>query len=358
MLKKGQEKLLVVRMDRIGDTLVTTPAIKALRKLFPHASIDFLARSFNKVAVERNPYINTLYEYPKSLYGIFSLLYSLRKQKYDAILVMNACSRSTSWIVSFLGCDEIWGLPDKRTRRWYTNIPAYDIPIALIEDGCVEQNIQAPYHVIVELLVLVEGFAKSRSLSLSDVLSRDYTREDMLQMDFFLDDNASLIQRNYPKKKQKRIAFFIGNAKKIQTRWSLDKFIDLSHRLLKQHADVEIIICVGEAEEKMLIEHNRSFPEECLLFGGSLSDAGALLQTVDCFITSSTSYMHIAGALRIPTISLLGGYTYHVWRPLGTMQRYIVSNSHGVNVESISVDEVYDAICQQCSLEIREAEKD
>lgn len=352
MSTHNQEKILVVRMDRIGDTLVTTPTIKALRKLFPYACIDFLARSFNQEVIQRNPYIDSLYILPKDLVGICSLLYSLRKRKYDAILVMNACSKSTSYMISLLGAKEIWGFADRRTRYCYSHIPECIPPSCLLEkDILYRYGNDISHHVIVELLSLVEAFAKSRGKSLCDVIDDTYTTQDMLQMDFFLDDKSSLIHNKYPLQKKTRIALFIGNAKKKHTRWPIDNFIELSERLL-QHNDIEVAVCVGKAEEQMLQNHTRSFPSECFFVGGSLSEAGAFLQTVDCFITSSTSYMHVAGALSIPTISLLGGYTYRVWRLLGEKGEHILSDSAGVDVRSIPLEEVYKAICKCCSLEV------
>ena len=354
MYSRNQEKILIVRMDRVGDALVTTPAVRALRKLFPHARIDFLAHSFNKIAVERNPYIDTLYVYPTNLWGIISLLCTLRKNQYDAILVMNAHSKRTSYFVSLLGAKEVWGFPRKRTKFCYTHTPECIIPQCFVDSDIQKGGGQ--YHIIIELLALVEGFAQSRATSLSHSISETYTKENMLQMDFILEESSSSISMRYPSNEKKRIALCIGNAKKIHTRWALDNFIMLSKRLLKEHNNIEVFICIGKFEEEMLQKHPSSFPKECILFRGSLSDTGALLQTVDSFVTSSTSYMHLAGALDIPTISLLGGYNYTVWRLLGNQHRYILSDSSGVDVQSISVDEVYEAICEQCGLVERSRE--
>ncbi len=37
--------LLLIQLRRIGDVMMTTPAVRALRKAFPEASISFLTES-------------------------------------------------------------------------------------------------------------------------------------------------------------------------------------------------------------------------------------------------------------------------------------------------------------------------
>ena len=50
-------KLLLVRTDRIGDMLVTTPCIRAVRHALPQARIDMLASAHNVPAIEGNPWL-------------------------------------------------------------------------------------------------------------------------------------------------------------------------------------------------------------------------------------------------------------------------------------------------------------
>src|SRR5947209_499926 len=50
--------ILVARLDHLGDVLMTTPAVSALRRAYPEARIDFLAAPWGAAAVERNPDID------------------------------------------------------------------------------------------------------------------------------------------------------------------------------------------------------------------------------------------------------------------------------------------------------------
>ena len=46
-------RILLVRTDRIGDTLLTLPAVTALRQTFPDAFIAFLCQPYTEPMVRR-----------------------------------------------------------------------------------------------------------------------------------------------------------------------------------------------------------------------------------------------------------------------------------------------------------------
>ncbi|GIS36678.1 MAG: hypothetical protein Ct9H90mP8_0980 [Pseudomonadota bacterium] len=47
--------LLLIQLRRIGDVMMTTPAVRALRKAFPEASISFLTESPSDQVYKNNP---------------------------------------------------------------------------------------------------------------------------------------------------------------------------------------------------------------------------------------------------------------------------------------------------------------
>lgn len=52
--------ILVVRLDHLGDVLMTTPAIAALREAFPRARLDVLAAPWGRAALEGNPHVDSV----------------------------------------------------------------------------------------------------------------------------------------------------------------------------------------------------------------------------------------------------------------------------------------------------------
>jgi heptosyltransferase III len=89
-------KILIVKRDKLGDMLLTTPAIRILRNHFPHAQIHLLANVYNAWVVANNKDIDRIWVYERIRTGgrvawgaIISqakLYYQLRQMKFDVAI--------------------------------------------------------------------------------------------------------------------------------------------------------------------------------------------------------------------------------------------------------------------------------
>jgi len=59
------KKILLVRLDRIGDVLLSTPVIKAVRDAYPESHIAMMVRPYAREIVEGNPYLNEVIIYDR-----------------------------------------------------------------------------------------------------------------------------------------------------------------------------------------------------------------------------------------------------------------------------------------------------
>ena len=105
------KRILIVRTDRVGDVILTTPVIKALRDANPSAYLAMAVRPYTKVIVEGNPYLDEVITYDKDgrQKGWFSALrfsWALAKKKFDLAVVVNPSNRSN--LIPFLA-----GIPQK-----------------------------------------------------------------------------------------------------------------------------------------------------------------------------------------------------------------------------------------------------
>lgn len=62
-------KILVIKRDKIGDMLLTTPMLRHLRRALPNAQIDMLANDYNAWVVERHSAIDKLWVYSRARVG-------------------------------------------------------------------------------------------------------------------------------------------------------------------------------------------------------------------------------------------------------------------------------------------------
>lgn len=79
------KRILLIRTDRIGDVLLSTPAIKAVRDYYPHAYIALMVSPYARQIVEGNPYLDEVIIYDKddahkSWLGSVKFIRGLRKK--------------------------------------------------------------------------------------------------------------------------------------------------------------------------------------------------------------------------------------------------------------------------------------
>lgn len=92
-------KILVVKRDKIGDLLLTTPMISHLRSSLPSAQIHLLGNNYNAWVLKGNADIDRLWVYRRvrvgrrvrigAALGIVGLQWQLRRQNFDVAIVAN-----------------------------------------------------------------------------------------------------------------------------------------------------------------------------------------------------------------------------------------------------------------------------
>ena len=87
------KKVLIIRLSSLGDILLSTPFIRAIKEKYPQIEIDFLLRERYKDALVQNPYLTNIYEYPNNN-ELSGLTEKLKDQNYDLILDLQNNFRS------------------------------------------------------------------------------------------------------------------------------------------------------------------------------------------------------------------------------------------------------------------------
>ncbi|MBV8198691.1 MAG: hypothetical protein JO263_11180, partial [Candidatus Eremiobacteraeota bacterium] len=94
-------KILLSRTDRIGDLVLSTPAIATVRASFPSARITLVASEHNRVVVERNGDLDEIVVLPRgasprrfgSRFRGYDVAIALAPRMADVQLVGNAAAR-------------------------------------------------------------------------------------------------------------------------------------------------------------------------------------------------------------------------------------------------------------------------
>jgi len=85
--------LLLVRTDRLGDVILSTPAATALKKRFANCRVTFLARRDTLPVLECHPHVDEIVAIDQAQYaggrGFFQLAKTLRQKKFDAAVLLH-----------------------------------------------------------------------------------------------------------------------------------------------------------------------------------------------------------------------------------------------------------------------------
>src|SRR5574341_1858479 len=91
---KGNEKILIVRTDRIGDVVLSTPVAEVLKQRFPQGKIDFLVAPYTTPILKNNSFIDEIIlDDNKSVKGFFKLRETLKQRKYNLAVVLHPTLR-------------------------------------------------------------------------------------------------------------------------------------------------------------------------------------------------------------------------------------------------------------------------
>ncbi len=288
-------KILVIALSGIGDALLFTPALEKLKNGFPSLKIDVLVMYKGvKDIYEKLPQINRVLFFDflnsKKTEALFFTL-SLRN-KYDAAINVYPSNRKEynliSWLINAKKRLAIEYLrADKKNWGWLNNL-------RIKEDDSlhnVEENIK-----LVELLLAEK---KNDIPHLQFVLGSD----DLKYAEEFTNGNS--IDEN-----DLVIGFHAGCStlkNQDKRRWETWKFAQLANILIKKY-NAKILLFGGIEEEKLKNEiKNNVDSKNCFSVQiNKLTHAAAVMKKCSLFITNDSSLMHIAAALKLNTVAIIG----------------------------------------------------
>lgn len=89
-------KILILRLSSIGDIVLTSPLVRALRRRFPSVAIDFVVKAEFAPLVQHNPNVNTVHVINPAagLAGLWQVGRILREARYDIAIDLHKNFRS------------------------------------------------------------------------------------------------------------------------------------------------------------------------------------------------------------------------------------------------------------------------
>ena len=333
------QRLLIRSTNWIGDAVMTTPAVRAIRKRFPNTHISLLAKPWVVPVFKDSEHIDQLLIYDdegrhKGILGKFRLARDLKKYHFDAaILLQNAFEAA---FITFLA-----GIP---LRIGYnTDARQMLLTHSITCSNNIKKEHQTQYYLNILKGIAIE--AESRDLYLRLSQNDRFRAEQILHgYDISMDDTVVGINPGAT----------YGPAKQ----WPYDRFARLADRI-QSFTESRVIIFGGPNDKKLgeRISKRMLRPPVDLSGKTSLGEAMALIEKCALFITNDSGLMHVAAALNVPLVAIFGSTNSVTTGPLGINNRVVqipmecspclkseCPKGHFNCMAQIGVDMVFDAV--------------
>ncbi len=317
-------RVLLLRQDRIGDVLVSTPVIRALRRLMPHAQID-MVMSTNNIAVRQAvaDQVDHIHVFKKSLLHLVVLRRRLRRQRYDLVIdLMDNASSTSALLISGARANFSIGV-DKVNRGVYTHV----VPLA---DQTRVHIVERIARLLWPLGVDLRGEDLRLSFPLTDTqrqhaasLMTDPHGRPVLAVNI----SGSDVHRMYPEK------LMITLLQRVSGRWCQEGPGAVKMRIISAPMHSDMAHRIGQACGIDVVPPQSSY-----------ASFAACIAAADMLLTPDTSAVHAAAAHGVPSVVLFSQDSRGLmpWLPYATPCWPCVTTKGAL--ETIDVDDVRKAV--------------
>jgi heptosyltransferase-2 len=290
-------EILIRAANWVGDAIMTTPVIRAVRKNYPQARITVLAKPWVIPVYEHNPYLDQIMVYDndgrhKRGWGTLLLSNDLRSKRFDlAVLMQNAFEAA---LISFLG-----GV--KERLGYNTDARGILLNRAVKMDPVLKKG-----HLIDYYIHILKGAG---------------LKTDGRHLDLFLADTdrqaaTALLTENRFDFSKPLIGINPGATGGTAKRWFPDRYAALAKALSGKYG-VRILIFGGPGDYTLGETIRKKSEDSCINIAGktSLGQAFALIERCSLFVTNDSGLMHAAAALNINQVAVIGSTDFVATAP-------------------------------------------
>lgn len=290
-------KILIRAANWVGDAIMTTPVIRAVRKNYPEADITLLAKPWVIPVYESNPNIDRIMEYQndgrhKKGWGTLLLSKDLRPKQFDlAVLMQNAFEAA---LITFLG-----GV--KERLGFNTDARGLLLNRAVKMDKELKKG-----HLIDYYIAILEGAnlvpdGRNLELFLSEA-DRQAATKLLAQNGFDLFKPV--------------IGINPGATGGTAKQWFPERYAALARQLSLKYG-VQILIFGGPSDHELGEYIKDRSQGSCINIAGqtSLGQAFALIEQCSLFVTNDSGLMHAAAALNVNQVAIIGSTDFVATAP-------------------------------------------
>ncbi len=301
------KRILIARTDRVGDVLLSTPVIKALRDEFPCAYIAMIVSPYAKEIVEGNPYLDEVIIYDKdgkhkSWRRTVKFASRLKKKRFDLAVILHPTNRVH--LIAFLA-----GI---RRRLGYNRKLGFLLTDRLKHTKQLGEKHELEYNL--DLLKHIGIRAEDKALFMpvnpeAEVWVKDLFKQQGLK-------EADKLLAIHPA---------ASCPSKI---WPNERFAEAADRLIEKYG-FKVLVVAGPKDTLLAqsVIKNMRYPAIDLSGKTSVSQLASVIRRCRLFISNDSGPVHIASAVGTPVVSIFGraqkGLSPKRWGPLGKKDKVL-----------------------------------
>lgn len=323
------QRILIVRQhDQLGDLLISTPTIRAVRKRYPKAYIAVVVREYTAPLMWDNPNVDEIIVFHENLKKwsfqiLRSFLNQLRREGgFDIAIMLNTVSRSfSSDLIAVVAKSKYIIGPNHLKLE-------PDLPEKIY-------NVLTP---------------RSRKLQLEiehnlDIVKSFGVPPDGYDYDLTLDDEeiteAAKVHYNLKITGGVVIGVHFGTLD-VTRRFPLAKLARVID-WIKSNEAYEVVLIVGPNEMQLRQELLRLVKSKIISAPVMpLRVSAAFIKKMNLFICNDTGTLHIASAMQVPTVSFHSLNDPAAWKP--PHERHIAVRADDKKITSITVEQAIEAV--------------
>ncbi len=285
------KNILVIQTAFLGDVILITPLIRAVKQIFPQAEIDVLVVPQDGAVLDNNPNIHSVIGFDKrenKLKAFWQTMRILRRNKYDLAIAPHS-SVTTAYLMLLSGIKERLGFDRWHASKYLTmKVPH--------PDGV---------HKIERLLELLKPFSDKNFPIQTEIFPAEKDKQ-----------KAKELLAGLKSRKSKIIAIAPGSVW-FTKRWPEEHYIELLKMLGEKDYHP---VFIGAADEREICDRiiNTAGIKALNVAGKtSILESAALIEQSDLMICNDSGPLHIANAVKTdvfvffgPTTRKFGYYPY------------------------------------------------
>ncbi len=296
-----QKRILIVRPDRIGDVVLSTPLPREIKKKYPDSFVAVLVRKYTQDIYVNNPHVDQILlvddYYDGTMKSFFKKATEVRKYKFTHSLTLLPTER-LNYLLFIAGIPYRVGVGHKFyqfiTFTRYVDRKKYK-PLRHEADYCMD-------------LARKIG-VDSNDLSTEIFLSDEEKQNVQHARDELMEGNKFLIG----------IHATSGNS---SPNWQPGEYRDLLEKL-SSLKNISVAVTDNKIPQELEGLENVFYPN----IGKTLRESLINFAALDLLISASTGPMHAAAALKVKTLSMfcpLTACSPKLWGPLGNKSKIIL----------------------------------